>query len=53
MKLGPGANFIELLIKQRNLLSNIKQTTSQNAYILYESFAGNQRNTQIVLVSIL
>ena len=33
----PGANFIELL-------SNIKQTTSQNACILYESLAGNQRN---------
>ena len=30
--------------KQRNLLSNIKQTTSQNAYILYESLAGNQIN---------
>ena len=23
---------------------NIKQTTSQNVYILYESLAGNQRN---------
>ena len=30
-------------LKQRILLSNIKQTTSQNAYILYESLAGNQR----------
>ena len=29
--------------KQR-ILSNIKQTTSQNAYILYERLAGNQRN---------
>ena len=34
----PGANFIELL-------SNIKQTPSQNAYILYESLTGNQGNT--------
>ena len=30
--------------KQIILLSNIKQTTSQNAYILYESMAGNQIN---------
>ena len=30
--------------KLRILLSNIKQTTNQNAYILYESLAGNQRN---------
>ena len=30
------------LAKQRILLSNIKQTTSQNAYILYKSLAGNQ-----------
>ena len=27
------------------LLSNVKQTTSQNVYILYESLAGNQRNS--------
>ena len=26
------------------LVSNIKQTTRQNAYILYESLPGNQRN---------
>ena len=39
--------------KQRILLSNIKQTTSQNAYILYEHLAGSQRNSakQILLVS--
>ena len=32
-----GVNFIEFL-------SNIKQTTSQNAYIWYESLVGNQIN---------
>ena len=31
-------------LKQIFLLSNIKQTTGQNAYILYESLAGKQRN---------
>ena len=36
MKLGPA--------KLRILLSNIKQTTSQNTHILYESLAGNQQN---------
>ena len=30
--------------KQRILLSNVKQTTSQNAYVLYDTLAGNQRN---------
>ena len=30
--------------KQKIMLSNIKQTTRQNAYILYEGLAGNQRN---------
>ena len=33
-------------IRQRILLRNIKQTTSQNAYILYGRMAGNQRNPQ-------
>ena len=31
--------------QQMFLLSNVKQTTSQNVYILYESLAGNQRNS--------
>ena len=31
-------------VKQRILLSKIKQTTSQNACILYETLAGNQIN---------
>ena len=30
--------------KQIVLLSNMKQTTSQNTHILYESLAGNQPN---------
>ena len=38
-----GAIIIELA-KQRILLSNVKQTTSHNAYILYDGLAGNQRN---------
>ena len=42
----PGPNFIELLstwfCKQISLLSSIKQTTSQNVYILYKSLAAKQ-----------
>ena len=37
--------IIIIIIKQRIWLSNIKQTTSPNAYSLYERLAGNQRNT--------
>ena len=32
------------LLSKIFLLSNLKQTTSQLAYILYESLVGNQRN---------
>ena len=43
----------ENFAKQIFLTSNIKQTTSQIAYILYESLAGNQRNplSKLFLVS--